>query len=133
MNERLSEFLDLIGDKTISFEEISDRHFHHFWKYLIIYRHQPDNRDFHVIHFGTDVVGSYGEDWTGKILSQVSHEMSFEQIYNDNLEVMENRSRLFANGDLDWQDRGFKKWHQVKMPLMRNGGINEVLICMCFD
>ena len=86
-----------------------------------------------MIHFGVDVVGSYEEDWTGCFLSEVEHEMDFEQIYDDNLNVMKDHSHLFASGDLDWKDRGYKKWHQVKMAMERKEAINEVLVCMCFD
>ena len=40
---------------------------------------------------------------------------------------------MFSKGDLNIDDRAYKKWQQVKMPLQRKGEINEVLTLLVFE
>ncbi len=133
----LDEFAGMVKalstDGIASFTDLTSEPFMVYWKNLIIYRHEPEIADFRIVFFGTEVAASYGEDWTGRLLSQSGFEKGYESIYQINLEIMQNHRHVSDSGSLDWQDRGYKKWHEVKMPLRRNGEINEVLVYMCFD
>jgi len=97
------------------------------------FRHEPDREDFRVSFFGTSVVKSYGEDWAGRLLSQSGFTLGCERIHRVNCEVMEKRIVVAESGDLNWQDRDHVKWHQVKLPLSRNGDISDVLTIICFE
>jgi len=133
----IDDFVDLVDASTaggvLRFDQLESGPFMQYWKNLIIYRHEPDISDFRVILFGTEVAGSYGEDWTGQLLSTAGFEKGYEAIYRVNLEIMSNGKRIPDTGTLEWQGRDYRSWHEIKMPLKRNGEINEVLVYMCFS
>lgn len=133
----IAEFLDLVAetaaDRTLTLADVQSLPFMKFWSHLVIFRHEPDREDFRVSFFGTSVVKSYGEDWTGRLLSQSGFTLGCERIHRVNCEVMEKRIVVAESGDLNWQDRDHVKWHQVKLPLSRNGDISDVLTIICFE
>ncbi|MBC8338887.1 MAG: hypothetical protein ISR51_03480 [Rhodospirillales bacterium] len=40
---------------------------------------------------------------------------------------------ICSSGDLGWMDRKHTKWHQVTMPLGRNGKVSETLSYVLFE
>jgi len=133
----ISEFLKLAQsispDCVLSSTDIQSRPFMKHWRHLIIFQHVPKEEDFRVSFFGTKVVRNYGEDWTGKLLSECGFILGFDKIYRTNRQVMKTRKMLAESGSLDWQDRHHKKWHQVKLPFRRNDEITDVLTIICFE
>ncbi len=133
----IADFLGLVAatarGRPLSFDEVESRPFMKYWRYLIIFRHEPAISDFRVSFFGTDVVASYGEDWSGRLLSDSGFTLGFDKIYQVNRKVMETQEMAAESGVLDWQDRDHMKWHQVKLPLSRNGEVTDVLTIICFE
>jgi len=133
----IGTFLGLVDltceDGIPDFHTIQSLPFVHLWPNMIIYRHEPVVHDFRVVLFGTEIVHSYGEDWTGQLISQSGFEKEFDVIYGVNMDIIEKRIRIHDRGTIDNPERGYKRWYEVKMPLRRNGEIAEVLVFMCFD
>ncbi len=133
IGEFVREVDAISADGVPEFSDLLLEPFIKFWKNLIIYRHEPEVADFRVILFSTEIVDSYGEDWTGQLLSESGFTKGFEAIYQVNLKLLNGGERVTDSGSLDWQERNYVRWHEIKMPLRRDGKINEVLVFMCFD
>ncbi|MBT6094124.1 MAG: hypothetical protein HOH04_04530 [Rhodospirillaceae bacterium] len=133
----ISEFLGLVAATAptgrLSLDDVESRSFMKFWRHLIIFRHEPTLQDFRVSFFGTEVVKCYGEDWSGRLLSDSGFTLGFDKIYRVNREVMESQEIVSESGVLDWLERDYVKWHQVKLPLSRAGEITDVLTIICFE
>jgi len=133
----LNEFINLVDatapDGIPSTTILLSEPFTKFRHNLIIYRHEPDLKDFRVILFGTEVVESYGEDWSGRLLSEVGFEKGYEIIYQVNLELLDGGARTADSGNLKRHFSDYKSWHEIKMPLRRNGEVTEILVFMCFS
>ena len=132
----IMEFVNLIDETTdhgvLDFIDLKTRPFMQFWNRFIIYRYEDVLNDFRVILYGTNVASLYGADWTGKLLSEMGFADAYDKIHEWNMKIINGEKRLYASGTLFWQNREHKNWHQVKIPLQRNGKINEVLIYMDF-
>jgi len=68
----------------------------------------------------------------GGLMSEIGLSSSFQTLYDINVNVLVNKRPVFSCGTLFWQNREHKIWHQVKLPLRRNGAVNEVLACHVF-
>jgi hypothetical protein len=120
---------ETVGDGILSFDDLKSRPFLKFWKHLFIYRFDEQADDFRVILYGTHIVTMYGNDWTGKLMSEMGMNEAYADIRALNMRIINGERRVYASGNFFWQNREERIWHQVKMPLQRNGDINEVLIC----
>ena len=133
----IKEFVDLVDetakDGVLSFADLTTSPFMKFWRYLVIYEFEPELTDFRVRYWGSHPVTITGNDWTGKLLSEMGYMDSTEEIHVLNMEALEKRKRIFASGNLHWQSREHIDWNQVKMPLCRGESINEVLLCLVFE
>jgi len=129
----IKEFLSLVeetvGDGELSFTNLKSRPFIKFWPFLFIYKYEKEIDDFRVILYGSHIVNMYGNDFTGKLMSEMGMKEAYRDIHQLNIKIINGERRVFASGDFHWQNREHKSWHQVKMPLERNGTINEVLVC----
>lgn len=129
----IKDFLSLVentvGDGVLSFNDLKSRPFTKFWPNLFIYKYEKETDDFRVTLYGTHIVSMYGNDCTGMLMSEMGMNEVYRDIHQLNLKIINGERRVFASGDFNWQNREHKIWHQVKIPLMRNGMITEVLVC----
>jgi len=136
-NPLLVEFVGLVDEITSDgipdFADISSPPFMKFWRHFIIHRYDAQLADFRTILYGSHIVEIYGHDCTGMLLSEMGFGEAEDMVREMNKRCLDNRERIFATNSLFWQDREHRIYHQVKMPLRRNGEINEVLVCMTFD
>jgi hypothetical protein len=134
---KINEFVELVDetapDGIPDIDNLLKEPFLKYCRNWIIYHHKPEISDFLVTYFGSEVVESYGEDWTQRLLSKSDFEKGYDTIYRINLEIIDGHEMVADSGTLDLQDRTLKNWYEIKMPLKRNGEVNEVLVFMCFD
>ena len=130
INEFSTLVCNTVGDGLLDFRDLQDEPFLKFWKHLIIYRYEPEINDFRVIFYGSHVVSMYGADYTNKLLSEMGFHGAFKDVFTLNMRIINGERRVYASGDLFWQEKEYRKWHQVKMPLKRKDSVNEILICM---
>ena len=133
----IAEFVQLV-DQTASdgvpcFADIETYPFMKFWRNFIIHRYEEDVEDFRTIFYGSHIVEIYQRDCTGLLISEMGFGEAEGMIRKMNKKVLDTKERLFSTNSLFWKGQNHKVWHQVKMPLRRNGNINEVLVCMTFD
>jgi hypothetical protein len=132
----ISEFLTLVeetvGDGVLGFRDLQNRPFMKFWKHMIIYRFEDAQNDFRVVFYGSQVVSRYDADWTGKLMSEMGFAETYDTVFELNKKIIEGERRVFASGNLHWQGREYRKWHQMKMPLKNSGGANDVLMLVDF-
>lgn len=121
---------ETVNDGPLDFKQIRSSLFMKYWSHLIIYEYEKDIDDFRVRFCGTDIAEMYSEDYTGDVLSNMGFDRADEEFFDLNKMVLDGERRVFANGTLFWKNKEHKQWCQVKMPLQRNGTVNEVLICM---
>lgn len=135
-NPFIMEFVNLVdevaGDGVLDFLDLQFRPFMKYWQHFIIYRHQPDIDDFSIRMFGSHLVDMIEKDCSGGLMSEIGLSTSFQALYDINIRVLSENLRIFTSGTLYWQNKEHKQWHSVKMPLRRNGLVNEVLACHIF-
>ena len=128
-------FVDLVdataGDGILDFTDIQTPSFIKFWEYLIILRHEEDVNDFRFVLHGSSAVALYGMDCTGKLMSEVGLGEAYQEKYQADMRVLNEKTRIYASGTLFWRNKDYKEWYRVKMPLRRKGRVNEVLVCVC--
>lgn len=130
----IRELVDLI-DETVGpgvpyLHHIQQQPFMKFWKNLFIYKYLSSINDFEVVFFGTEVVTYFGMDPTGKLLSDIGLKEAYASVYEANMRVIKGERRVYSSGTLTWQNKEHRKWHHVKMPIIRNGDEIEVLSCI---
>jgi len=135
-NPFIKLFVNLVdetaGEGVLDFRDLQARPFMKYWQHFILYRYQPDIDDFSIRMFGTHLVDMIGKDCTGGLMSEIGLSTSFHTLYDINIRVISENIRIFTSGTLFWQNREHKQWHSVKMPIRRNGQVNEVLACHLF-
>ena len=135
-NPLIKEFVTLVeetvGDGVLDFSHLQMRPFMKFWPNLNFHRHEGDLDDFRNVFWGTYCIHMFGKDCTGLLLSEMGYGDTYEKLIYDNMRIIKGERRVYASGDLLFQGREHKEWHQVKMPLQRNGSVNEVLNCVDF-
>jgi hypothetical protein len=134
----LSGFAELVDATTADgipdFTDLQAGPYLRFWPNLIIYRHEPEEMDFRILFFGTTVTSSYGQDWTGQLVKQSGFGKSYDVIHKVNVGLVNGElKRVADSGSFVFQNREHKMWYEIKMPLRRNGQINEVLVIMDFS
>jgi len=133
-NPLIKSFVQLVdetvGDGVLDFSDLKAAPFLKYWKHLFIYKYEENINDFRVVFFGTHLVEMEGTDWTGTLMSEMNYAEALDEIHDLNMKIINGERRVFANGTIFWNKREYRNWHQVKMPLQRNGIMNEVLICM---
>lgn len=123
---------DTVGDGVLDFEHLKTPPFMSYWAHLAIHRFEDEIGDFRAIMWGSHIVQMFGKDCTGMTLPEIGYGPREETVRQINLMVMNERKTIYKSGDFYWQDQEFKKWVQIKMPLMRNGEVREVLFCQDF-
>jgi len=118
-----------VGQGVLDFTDLQSRPFMKFWQNLVIHRFDSASDDFRNIFWGTQIGLMFGQDCTGKLLSEMGYGEAYDTIRDLDMQIINGERRIYASGTLFWQGREQRQWHQVKMPLQRNGRINEVLFC----
>lgn len=130
----IKEFVALVektvGDGVLDFNHLKDSAFMKFWKNIIIYRYDEDIDDLVVVMFGSYISKMHEADFTGKTLSEMGFGEKYDYTFALNMKIINGERRVYANGNLYWKEREYRKWYLVKMPLQRDGKVNEVLSCM---
>ncbi len=103
-----------------------------YWRNLIIVRQLPDG-DFLMVFFGSGVVAGFNRDLTGTKLSESLEGEVLERITEKNRRCLNDRSRIYSSGNMEWQHRDYTRWYQVKMPMERNGKIDETVSFTVYD
>lgn len=134
----IKEFVDLVDntadDGVLDFAELQTPPFIKFWKNLIIMRYLEESDDFVSILCGSEAVHGFGNEITGQMLTEIiPHDDARRMIKQQHLDALNGRKRIFWSGKLDWNHKQCSTWYQVKMPLQRQGNVNETLTCICFD
>jgi len=104
-----------------------------FWGHLMIAKHLEPEDDFHIVLWGTQLATSYGKDLTGKKFSESGFGEMCSYFHTLHKKVMLGGELVFTSGSFTWEQKDYKHWYQVKMPLRRNGPVLETLSCFCFD
>jgi len=133
--EQFTKLIDQVSDDGVAdFAVLQTQPFIRFWPNLVIYRHEPDARDFRILLFGTKVATNYEKDWSGLLVKDSGFGKGYETIYNVNMGLISGgNQRLADSGTFNFQNRDHVNWYEIKMPLRRNGEINEVLVIMDFN
>lgn len=131
----IAEFIAKVDAQTDdgipSLKTIQDPGFLPFWPYLIVHTFQQPSNDFLTTYYGTHVATMYGQDCTGKMMTEMGFGDAVELIRGKNKEVLDTRQRAFSSYGIFWQERDHLTIHQVKMPMRRtDSAINDVLVCM---
>lgn len=130
----IKEFISLVektaGKGVLEFSDIQTSPFFKFWQHLVIYRLEEEIDDFRVILFGTHVTEAFGRDCTGSLMSEMGFSDALEIIHSENKRIVNQGGQIFTSGDLSWQNRDYKKYHAVRVPLQRNGVVKESLCCI---
>jgi len=131
------EFVDLVDSSTSdgvpTFSLIQSRPFIKFWKHFIIHKWEEDQQDFLTVFYGSHICQIYQRDCTGMMMSEMGFGEALDMVKGMNKEALDLKKRIYATNSLFWKGEEHKVFHQVKMPLLRHGSINEVLVCMTFD
>lgn len=130
----IKKFITLVEETTkdgiLDYTDLQTRPFMKFWLYFMILRQEADANDFRFILYGTDVANAYGKDCTGLLLSEMGYGNDESRIYEEHLRTVETSCRIYGNGNVIWQSRDHIEYHLVRVPLRRNGKINESLTCV---
>ena len=122
----LLEFLDAVGGQGyIDCEVLQSKDFMKYWPNISIHRYEDE--DFTYIHFGTQLVEHMKCERTGKRVLELTDHPRKEVLFDALMEVHKNKKPMYTVGNLKIDGREHKQWQQVKMPMQRNGGMNEVL------
>ncbi|MBT3765240.1 MAG: hypothetical protein HOJ67_10355 [Rhodospirillaceae bacterium] len=128
----IQEFMGVVGDKVIlDFKELQQKKFMKFWPQFSIQRHEDG--DFKCVFFGTYMVQMFGKERTGTMVSKMGSDVRRKSLLVALQEVLSTRRIYCAKGDLKVDGKDYQKWIQIKMPLRRNGEINEVVTFMTFS
>jgi hypothetical protein len=129
---RVLEFMAALeGRNFIDFDELQQKSFMKFWPYIAI--HRFEGGDFKYIFDGTHLVNNFGCERTGLMISELPNQRRRTELFDLLQDILANKRPMFSKGDLNIDDRAYKKWQQVKMPLQRKGEINEVLTLLVFE
>lgn len=130
-NPAIKEFVTLVeetvGDGVLEFTHLHRHPFMKFWSHLNFHRYEKDLGDFRNVFWGTYCTHMFGKDCTGLLLSEMRYGGDFDEFFRNNMRVLNGERRVYASGNFLFQGREYIEWNQVKMPLQRNGRINEVL------
>lgn len=133
----ISEFVDLVDssvDNGIpSFDLIQSKPFMKFWQHFIIHRWDDEKQDFYTVLYGSHICYMNSHDYTGYYMADMNFGEAEDFVRSMNKECLDTRKRIFNSNSLFWKNEKHRVFHQVKMPLIRNEAINEVLVCMSFD
>ena len=100
--------------------------------YRAIAINKYEDGDFTFVFFGTDLVNNIGYERTGAKVLELTNHTRKEVLFDALMEIHTTKETLFAAGNSKKEGREHKKWEQVKMPLRRNGKMNEVLSFIVF-
>ena len=126
------EFISAISDQEyLDFEVLQQKEFMKFWPYIAIHRYADG--DFTYIYFGSYLVDHFGFERTGVKVSEIDHPVQRNELLHILNEVLNTKKPSYAVGNLEIFKKGYKKWQQIKIPLRRNGQINEVLSFIVFS
>jgi len=132
----IKSFIGLVNqtarDQIFEFNQLQSRPFCEFWPNILIYRFDHDFDDYRIIFSGTTTCKTYDKDWTGKRMSEMNFGTAFKDLRKLNDQVIATKNRFYLSGIHDWEDKNYVKWWQVRLPLKRNGDVNEVLLCLDF-
>ena len=115
----------------LNFEDLQKKGLMKFWSNIAIHRYE--NGDFKYIFYGTNLVASFGSERTGLNVSELDNPIRRQELSDALMEVLNTKKTIYATGNLMIDGKGYHQWQQVKMPLRRNGKINEVLSFIVFN
>ncbi|MFQ5764621.1 MAG: hypothetical protein ACE5GT_06810 [Rhodospirillales bacterium] len=122
------------SDGLISFTDLETEPFMKFWRNLTIFEYLDDENEFISRFCGTQVTEFFGRDQTGKRLKELGFgEKEDTDIRQMHLDALNGKKPVYVSSSFFYQDREYKKWHQVKMPLKRGDSVKETLGCVVFQ
>jgi len=126
------EFIDKVsGHKYFDFEDLTQKKYIKYWPHISIHRYE--NEDFTYVFYGSQLVNHIGEERTGYKISELPNYKHKERFFNALLEVLNTKKPTYGIGNVYTPGKEFKIWQQVKIPLQRNGEVNEVLSFFSFS
>ncbi|MBT3306349.1 MAG: hypothetical protein HN377_07665 [Alphaproteobacteria bacterium] len=134
---QIAEFVkfveNLTNGETLDFTHVSSLPFMAYWKSLCIIEFVPEKNDFRFRLWGTELAEIFERDQTGKMMCDIYPEERYKTLHELHTDALNDMETICASGNLDWMDREHAKWHQVTMPMMRNGKITETLSYLLFE
>ena len=116
-----------MSDGLIDFRTIQERRYIPFWGNLAIFRHVNDGEGWEVVLWGGSLVENYGKELTGKLFNPIDLGVELgaqsEKIVADDARVVANKDITFSSGTLSWQNRSYKRWHRMCLPMTKGGDI----------
>ena len=133
----IDDFIVLVektrGEGVLNFADLQTPLFMPYWKNLCILEFVPGKEDYRFRFWGTELVHLYEYDLTDKMMSQVYPDDRYKHLHDLHTESMKDQETICASGNLAWMDREHTKWHQVTMPLERNGKVAETVSYLLFE
>jgi hypothetical protein len=129
---RVLEFMDTVGNRDfLDFKDLQQISFMKFWKHMVIFHYEAG--DFKYIFFGTNLVDTFGSEHTGKFVSEIPNLIRQNELYEVMQNVIATKQNVYAKGNLKIDEKEYRLWQRVIMPLQRKGEINEVLHFIVFN
>jgi hypothetical protein len=133
----IQEFVALVNatapDGVLSFADSQTRPFMKYWPNIIISEYLKSEDDFLCRFLGTALVENYGADHTGKLMSERGTKEVQEFLMQLNLDALKGEGPIYASGNVFWDSKAHKKWHQVRMGLKYGKTIDATLGFVVFE
>jgi hypothetical protein len=133
----IREFVALVNatapDGALSFSDTQTRPFMKFWSNLIISEYLKNENDFLCRFLGTTLVKNYGADHTGKLMSERGTKEAQEFLMQLNLDALKGEGLIYASGNVFWETKTNKRWHQVRTGLKYGKIIDATLGFVVFE
>jgi len=133
----IQEFIALVNATAavgdLSFADSQSRPFMKFWPNIIISEYLESENDFRCRFLGTKLVDNYGGDHTGKLISERGTEEVQQFLMQLNLDALKGEGPIYASGNVFWESKTHKIWHQVRLGLKYGKTIDATLGFVIFE